>query len=37
MDFIIKLPKNVGGLDAIWVIVDIIKKIHTLPVNQRER
>ena len=38
MDFITKLPKIMGGLDTIWVIVDrLTKSAHFLPIKETEQ
>nr|KAJ0192528.1 hypothetical protein LSAT_V11C800438660 [Lactuca sativa] len=38
MDFINKLPKTMGGLDTIWVIVDrLTKSAHFLPMKETDK
>ena len=35
MDFITRLPRTIGGYDAIWVIFDrLTKSAHFLPVKK---
>ena len=38
MDFITKLPKTVGGLDTIWVIIDrLTRSAYFLPIKETDK